>query len=157
MALFFRFGSATLPLVIFSWASLIENDHLFDWGLWRHMKHDTCIKHFDQAGLTLIQRSVHSKFSGQDNQRSSLCVGLLEIFNSNSFEQLCSSSGFSSRDHHEHSLDHDDFYARSFFAFAHLERRVMTVNTRFPRPLSPTFLSWPFFSLEITFTFMFAL
>ena len=51
------------------------------------------INHFDQAGLTLIQRSVHSKFSGQDNQRSSLCVGLLEIFNSNSFEQLCSSSG----------------------------------------------------------------
>ena len=32
------------------------NHQLFDWGLWRLLSHETsCIKHFDQAGLTLIR------------------------------------------------------------------------------------------------------
>ena len=51
-------------------------------------------------------RSVHSKFSRQDSRRSSFCVGFFEIININSFETLCSSSGFSSADHHDDYLDH---------------------------------------------------
>ena len=40
------------------------NHQLFDWGLWRLLSHETsCIKHFDQAGLILIQIHYNIRIS----------------------------------------------------------------------------------------------
>ena len=67
--------------------------------VWRGQVHYSSVSwasviFYDLLWLKMDFQSLHSKFSRQDSRRSSLCFGLFEIFNSNSFEQLCSSSGF---------------------------------------------------------------
>ena len=56
--------------------------------------HLSCLISQQLGRRSFSHQSEDCKFSGQDSPRSSFCVDLLKYYSSNSFEQLCSSSGF---------------------------------------------------------------